>query len=316
MVSIIIPVYNEEGNIKTLQRGLNDVLNSLDKDYEIIYVDDGSKDNTLQVLKNIVQHSIKTKVIQLSRHFGQTEAMQAGIDVSKGEVLIFLDGDMQNDPKDIPKLLSKIDEGYDVVSGWRKKRKGPFLTRKLPSYVANFLISRFSKNKLHDYGCTLKAYRKEVIEQIRLYGEMHRLLPLYAARQGASIAEVTVSHHQRFSGTSKYNLMRIPKMILDFCVAEFINNYLNKPMYVFGIGGIFLFLVSIALGIFIILRKTFFGGTWVSPLLFIMVMLIVIGFQFILMGFLAEISIRLYYKNTGELSYSIKKIIEKHTHLE
>lgn len=313
MVSIIIPVYNEEKNLEALQKELKKVLDSLVKNYEIIYVDDGSKDNSSEVLKRIVQCNIKTSMVQLSRHYGQTEAIQAGIDFSKGQIVVFLDADLQNDPEDIPKLLDKIKEGFDVVSGWRKKRKDSFFTKRLPSYIANFLISLFSKVKLHDYGCSLKAYRKDAIKQIRLYGEMHRFLPMYVARGGASITEIQVSHRRRFSGTSKYTLMRIPKVILDFFVAEFINSYLTKPMYIFGMGGFFLFFLGSLLGILIILRRVFFGGIWVSPTLFIMVMCIIIGFQFVLMGFLAEISIRLYYKTSGERTYSVKRVMEKET---
>lgn len=311
MISVIIPVYNEEKNLEILQKELDGVLASCGKEYEIIYVDDGSKDNSFNILNNIVQCNIRTKIVQLTRHYGQTEALQAGIDLSKGDILIFMDADLQNDPKDIPKLLSKIEDGYDVVSGWRRKREDSFLTRRLPSYIANFLISQFSKVKLHDYGCTLKAYRREVISQIRLYSEMHRFIPIYATRRGASIVEVEVSHRKRISGESKYNLGRIYKVVLDFLVAEFINNYLNRPMYVFGMLGLILLFIGNILGVFIILRKLFLGGVWVSPLLFIMVMFIIVGSQFILMGLLAEISIRLYYKTTGELTYSVQKVIEK-----
>ena len=310
MVSVIVPVYNEENNIEPLQKELKETLSSLGMNYEIIYVDDGSNDNSSQILQKITQNNTKVKVVQFSRHFGQTETIQAGIDYSRGDVLIFLDADMQNDPKDIPRLIKEIEEGYDVVSGWRKNRKDSFFTRKLPSYIANFLISFFSKVKLHDYGCTIKAYRKEVIKQIRLYGEMHRLLPIYAARQGASIIEVEVSHRPRFSGTSKYNLSRIHKVILDFFVAEFINNYLSKPMYIFGSAGLFLLFLGSGLSFFVVLRKIFFEGIWVSPLLFIAVICIIIGFQFILIGLLGEIIIRLYYANTGKLTYSVKKVIE------
>jgi len=316
MISIIIPVYNEEKNLEILQKGLAEVLNFLVKDYEIIYVDDGSEDNSLDILKNIVHNNAKTKIVQFTKHFGQTEAIQAGIDYSKGEILVFLDADLQNDPKDIPKLLAKIEEGYDIASGWRRKREDSFLTRKLPSYIANFLIAQFTKVKLHDYGCSLKAYRRNAINQIRLYSEMHRYIPIYASRRGALITEVEVSHRRRSFGKSKYNLMRIPKVILDFFVAEFINSYLNKPMYLFGTSGLILIFLGSVTAVFIILRKIFFAGAWVSPLIFIMTIFIIIGFQFILMGFLAEISIRLYYESRGTLTYSIKNIIEKDKQLK
>lgn len=303
-------MYNEENNLEPLQKEFNLVLDSLGISYEIIYINDGSNDSSSEILQNIAHNNAKTKVIHFSKHFGQTQAIQAGIDYSKGDILVFLDADMQNDPKDIPKLISKIEEGYDVASGWRKNRKDSFFSRKLPSRIANFLISYFSKIKLHDYGCTIKAYRKEVIKQVRLYSEMHRLLPMYAAKQGALIVEVEVSHRPRFSGTSKYSLWRIYKVILDFFTAEFINNYLDKPMYIFGGGGLILLFFGGSLGFFIILRKIFFEGIWISPLLLITVMFIVIGFQFILMGLLAEAIIRLYYVNTAKRSYSIKNIVE------
>lgn len=311
MISIIIPVYNEEKSLKVLQTELNQELNSLGKDYEIIYVDDGSVDESPKIIRNLVQTNNNVKLIQFKKHYGQTEAMQAGIDNSAGDALIFIDADLQNDPKDIPRFLQKLEEGFDVVSGWRRKREDPFFSRRLPSLVANFLISQLSKVKLHDYGCTLKAYRKEIIKNIRLYGQMHRYIPIYASRLGASIAEVEVSSRKRFFGKSKYNLMRVPNVILDFLVAEFINKYMNKPMYIFGNSGLVLLLLGMATGALIVVRKLFLGGLWVSPLLFIMLLLIIVGFQFILMGFLAEIFIRFYYQNSGDSTYYIREIIEK-----
>jgi len=309
-VSVIIPVYNEENNLEPLQKEFNDVLGPLGIDYEIIYINDGSNDSSSEILQNIACNNAKAKVIHFTKHFGQTQAIQAGIDYSIGDILVFLDADMQNDPKDIPKLISKMEEGYDVVSGWRKNRKDSFFSRKLPSYIANFLISCFSGIKLHDYGCTLKAYRKEVVKQIKLYSDMHRLLPMYAVRQGALIAEVEVSHRPRFSGVSKYNLWRIHKVFLDFLTAKFVNSYWDRPMYIFGSGGLTLLFLGGSLGFLIILRKVFFNGVWVSPLLLIMVILIIVGFQFILMGLLAEAIIRLYYRGTSKTFYAIKKIVK------
>lgn len=311
MISVIVPVYNEEESLEVLHRELRETLGPLGRNYEIICVDDGSRDNSLGVLGNIVQQDVHVKIVQLARHYGQTEAMQAGIDYAKGDIIIFIDADLQNDPRDIPRLLAKMDQGYDMVSGWRKNRKDLLFSKKLPSFVANCLISQFSKVRLHDYGCSLKAYRRDVIKQIRLYAEMHRFIPIYASRLGASICEIEVSHRKRMTGKSKYNLMRIPRVVLDFFVAEFINNYLNKPMYIFGTSGLFSLFLGAATGAFIIIRKVFFGGVWISPLLFIMVLLIIIGFQFVLMGFLAEISIRLYYKSGGELTYAVKLIIDR-----
>jgi glycosyltransferase involved in cell wall biosynthesis len=306
MISVVIPVYNEGKNLILLQEELTAVLDPLG-DYEIVYVDDNSKDNSFQVLNKIKSCNSNIKVIQFAKHFGQTEAMQAGIDYSTGEIIVFLDADLQNDPKDIPKLLSKIQEGFAVASGWRRKRKDSFFTRRLPSYLANLLISKISKVKLHDFGCTLKAYRREAINQVRLYSEMHRFIPIYAARQGVPIAEVEVAHRRRAAGYSKYSIMRIFKVILDFLVAEFINNYLNKPMYVFGAGGFFFIFLGGIIGVVIIIRKMVWGGVWVSPLLFIVILSVIVGFQFILMGFIAELVIRLYYENTKTKTYCIKK---------
>lgn len=306
MISIVIPVYNEEKNLLVLQKELDSALKGVGA-YEVVYVDDGSTDGSRDVLSQIKSHHPEVKVIELARHFGQTEAMQAGIDHAGGGILVFLDADLQNDPKDIPKLLSKIEEGYDAVSGWRKGRQDPYLTRKIPSFFANLLIMKISKVKLHDLGCTLKVYRKEALENIRLYSEMHRLIPLYVARQGGRIAEVEVSHRKRVAGRSKYGLMRFFRVVLDFYVAEFINGFLNKPMYIFGGWGIFLTFLAFCLGIFISLRKIFWGGEWVSPLLFILVMLVIVSVQLILMGLIAEITVRIYYENKHKKTYAVKK---------
>ncbi len=308
MISIIIPVYNEDKNLSVLQKELEDALTEIGS-YETIYVDDGSKDNSLDELNKIKSCHPEVKVIELTNRYGQTQAMQAGIDHASGEVLVFLDADLQNDPKDIPRLLSKLNEGYDVVSGWRRRRKDPFFSRKAPSFLANWLFSKIFKIQLHDLGCTLKAYRKKVLGNIRLYGEMHRLLPIYAARQGSKIAEIEVSHRRREAGKSKYGPMRFSRVVLDFYVADFMNNYLSKPMYVFGGCGIFLMFVAFCLGVLISLRKMFWGGEWVSPLLFILVMLVIIGVQSILMGLIAEITVRIYYESKNKRTYAVRKIL-------
>ena len=308
MISIVIPVYNEEKNLPALQKELDSAMKEVGA-YEVVYIDDGSTDGSPDVLSRIKSHHPEVKVIEFTRHFGQTEAMQAGIDHAAGDILVFLDADLQNDPKDIPKLLSKIEEGYDVASGWRKGRKDPCITRKIPSFFANLLISKISKVKLHDLGCTLKAYRKEALKNIRLYSEMHRLIPLYVARQGGRIAEVEVSHRKRVAGKSKYGLTRFFRVVLDFFVAEFMNGFLNKPMYVFGGWGIFLTFLAFCLGIFISLRKIFWGGEWMSPLFFILVMLVIVSVQLILMGLIAEITIRIYYENRHKRTYAVKKAI-------
>jgi len=307
VISIVIPVYNEEQNLVLLQNEIAEALDVTGMDYEVLYIDDGSRDRSAEILRGFTQSSERIRLIQLSRHFGQTEAMQAGIDFSRGDILIFLDADRQNDPRDIPRLVRKIEEGFDVVSGWRRHRRDPFLTRRLPSYAANFLISQLTKVKLMDYGCSLKAYRRDVIKGIKLYSEMHRLVPIYASRQGASIAEIEVAHRKRHAGKAKYNLIRAHKVLLDLVVAECITNYFNKPSYGFGSAGLFCLFIGGGIGGIITIRKLFFGGVWVSPLLFIMVMAIITGLQFILMGILAEIFIRLYYRNTKETTYTVKK---------
>ncbi|OGR02484.1 MAG: hypothetical protein A2284_09880 [Deltaproteobacteria bacterium RIFOXYA12_FULL_61_11] len=305
MLSIILPVYNEAPNLLEMHAKLTSALDTLGRDYEIVYVDDGSRDGSTELLAGFA--SPRVRVIELARNYGQTEAMQAGIDHANGDILIFLDADLQNDPSDIATLVAKLEEGYDLVSGWRRHRQDSWLFRRLPSLLANRLITGLNKTPLHDLGCTLKAYRRSILGPIRLHGEMHRLLPLYAIRRGARLAEVEVLHHPRSGGRSKYGLGRTPKVLLDLLTATFINHYFNKPMYVFGMGGILLLFLGVLTGCFIIVRTIYFGGTWVSPMLFLMTMCILIGFQFLLMGLLAEIMIRLYYRNTEELSYSVRR---------
>ena len=234
LISVIIPVFNEEGNVLPLHEKLVSVLKKLDRDYEIIFVDDGSTDNTLNQLRLLCKEDSSTKVISFLRNYGQTAALSAGIDFSKGKIIIPMDGDLQNDPEDILPLLRKIEEGYDVVSGWRKDRKDRFLTRRFPSIVANRIISLIGGVHLHDYGCTLKAYKRDILRNIRLYGEMHRFIPIYAKWVGARVTEIGVHHHPRRSGASKYGIVRIFKVVLDLMVVKFLLSYSQKPIYVFG----------------------------------------------------------------------------------
>ncbi len=307
MISLIIPVYNEEKNLLVLQSQIEQALGHYAGGFEVVYVNDGSNDSSMGVLRAIRSASLCVKVVEFARHFGQTEAMQAGIDHSSGEILVFLDADLQNDPQDIPRLLSKLNEGFDVVSGWRKNRKDAFFLRKMPSFLANVLFARISGVQLHDLGCTLKAYRKDVLKDIRLYGEMHRLIPVYAAKQGARIAEIEVTHRPRVAGRSKYGLRRVFRVILDFFVADFMNSYLSKPMYVFGGYGLSLMFFAAGLGVFIAARKVLWGGEWVSPLLFILLMLVIVSVQLILMGLIAEIMIRLYYERENIWTYIVRE---------
>lgn len=313
MVSVIIPIYNEVNNLSLLHAKLIGVLNGLNREYEVIYVDDGSSDNSFELLKGFTQSNNNVLAIRFKKNFGQTSAIQAGISYSKGDILIFIDADLQNEPSDIPKLLIKISEGYDVVSGWRKQRRDSFLNKVVPSFIGNSLISFLFGIKLHDLGCSLKAYKREVIANIRLYGEMHRLLPLYAAMRGASIAEVEVTHSPRLSGKTHYGWSRALKVSLDLITIRFFEAYSTKPIYFFGGAGLGLLFLGMLVGVLVAIRTFFFKGVWISPLLFISIMFVTMGIQFILMGLLAEIIIRIYYKNQTDhnQTYLIKEIFGK-----
>jgi len=308
MISIIIPVQNEVQNLKELRERLLIVAATLKQDWEIIFVDDHSTDGSGKVLSEFCRQQGKLKTIRLAKNFGQTLAIQAGIDHSKGDILIFLDADLQNDPADITKLLDKMKEGYDVVSGWRKNRKDPLFAKRIPSVLGNIFISFLFKIKLHDIGCTLKAYRKEVISHIRLYGEMHRILPLYALMRGARITEVEISHNPRIAGRTHYGLSRIFKVCLDLITVRVFSSYSTKPIYFFGGTGIIFLILGNTVGLAVIIRKILFRGTWVSPLLFISLMFGTVGLQLIFMGILAELIIRIYHESHSEKAYLISKI--------
>ncbi len=310
MISIVIPAYNEEENIPVLYERLKKVLDSLGKDYEIIFVDDGSEDRTPEVLKEIAEKDKKVKVIRFRRNYGQTAAMYAGFEHAKGNVIITMDADLQNDPEDIPKLLEKMEEGYDIVSGWRKDRKDPFLSRKLPSKIANWIISKVTGVELHDYGCTLKAYRAEIAKRYRLYGDMHRFLPALAKRFGARITEIPVRHHPRLYGRSKYGIGRTVRVILDIFLVKFLNEYITKPLYVFGGAGFFLFLAGFLIELYLTFLKLFTGADIGDrPLLILGVLLILAGIQLISTGVIAELIIRTYYESRGEKPYVIDEKI-------
>jgi glycosyltransferase involved in cell wall biosynthesis len=300
-------VYNEADTLKLLQQKLTQVLDKLGQEYELIYVDDSSTDGSYKFLQEFEASNSKVKVIRLARNFGQTPAIQAGIDHSGGDILILMDADMQNDPADIPKLLQKMNEGFDVVSGWRKQRKDPLFSKKIPSFIGNRLISFLFGVRIHDLGCTLKAYKRNIIANIRLYGEMHRLLPLYAAMNGASIAEVEVSHSLRLTGKTNYGLERIFKVSLDLITVRFFEKYSTKPIYFFGSVGVGILMLGAVVGIVVIVRAALFQGIWISPLLFISLMFFVVGIQLILMGLLAEIIIRIYYQSQKTHTYLIKE---------
>ena len=309
-VSVLIPIYNEEGNLSLLYDKLDLALKKTGRAYEIIFVDDGSSDGSLEILLDIREKNSNIKIISFSRNFGQTAALSAGIDCSKGDIIIPMDGDLQTDPEDIIPLLQKIEEGYDVVSGWRKDRKDPFLTRRLPSMIANKIISWIGGVHLHDYGCTLKAYKRDILKNIKLYGEMHRFIPIYAQWIGARVSEIPVRHFPRGSGASKYGMNRIFKIILDLMVVKFLLSYSQKPIYVFGGMGLLMILGALISGGYAIYLKFFEGTSFIlTPLPLLCVLLLMLGFLSILMGFLAEILTRTYYESQGKPTYQIKETI-------
>jgi len=316
-ISLIIPVYNEAENLPRLYREIADSLADLNKRSEILFVDDGSRDDSAAVLKRLLREDPRVRVIQLRRNFGQTAALAAGFDHARAKILITLDADLQNDPRDIGLLLQKIEEGYDIVSGWRVKRKDPFFTRRLPSALANRLISAITRVKLHDYGCTLKAFRKEVIENIRLYGEMHRFIPAIASNVGVSIAEVKVNHRRRMHGQSKYNIWRFPKVILDMVTVKFLLSYSTRPLQIFGGVGLACGLIGGILGLWLAyVRLIRLEGISGRPLLLLAILLIVIGIQFITLGLLAEIMVRAYHESAEKKTYFVRRILDAESERE
>lgn len=310
MISIIIPIYNESDNIDPLYEKLTNELSVLNSEYEVILVNDGSKDNSYDKLCEIAFKNSKFKVVNLRRNFGQTAAMMAGIDYADGDVIVPMDGDLQNDPADIKLLLDKLDEGYDVVSGWRKERQDAAITRNFVSRIANKVISRISGVRLHDYGCSLKVYRKDVLKDVKLYGEMHRFIPIYASWFGAKVAEIPVRHHPRIHGESKYGLERVGKVILDLLVVKYFSKYLSKPIYVFGGFGFLSLLISVLSLGYAFMLKFFENISFIqTPLPLLSVMTFVTGVMSILMGFLAEMIVRTYYESQGKDIYLVRNTI-------
>ncbi len=310
-VSIIIPVYNEEENIPLLKAALDSSLSALGSQaWEVIFVDDGSTDTSPQKIQQIALADPEHVVaIHLRRNFGQTAAIAAGIDHARGEVIVLMDADLQNDPADIPLLIEKIKQGYDVVSGWRKDRQDAFLTRTLPSKIANWLISVVTGVHLHDYGCTLKAYRREVLTGFRLYGEMHRFIPAYASSVGARIIELPVRHHPRRYGKAKYGLGRTFKVILDLFTVKFLMSYAQKPIYVFGGAGVVLMSLSVLTVAVLVIRRLTIGEHLIrSPLLLLSVMFFIMGFQSLLMGLQAEVLNRTYHESQHKPIYTLRAI--------
>jgi glycosyltransferase involved in cell wall biosynthesis len=309
-VSVILPVYNEEKNLQPLNSSLRESLERLGRSYEIIYVDDGSTDRSLEELREIAARDHRVKVVALRRNYGQTAAMSAGLDHAVGGILIPMDADGQNDPADIGKLIEKLDQGYDVVSGWRKERKDKLLTRRVPSSAANHLISRLSGVPLHDYGCSLKAYRREVLADVKLYGEMHRFIPIYASWAGASVTEIPVTHHPRRAGKSKYGLSRTVKVVFDLITIKFMSNYLTKPLYLFGTAGLICLLVSVVSMLFSLYYR-FIHDVHLNrmPLATLAMIMFAMGFQFIFMGLLAEMVVRTYHESQNKPTYLVRERI-------
>jgi glycosyltransferase involved in cell wall biosynthesis len=320
-LSVIVPVYNEAENVTPLCDELHGVLEAAGVDFELIFADDGSSDGTAESLAGLQQRHPRVRVVTLRRRLGQTAALSAGIDAARGAVLVPMDGDLQNDPGDIPRLLAKLDQGHDVVSGWRRARKDPWLNRRLPSRIANWLISRLTGVRLHDYGCTLKAYRRDVLEDVRLYGEMHRFVPIYAAWQGARVAELEVNHRPRTRGRSKYGIGRTVRVVLDLLLLVFLDRYAQRPMHLFGGIGLLnyaaaaasflvaLYFKLVKLGYFTSwgLDPTRHGKDFVeSPLPLLVVLFFLTGTLSVLMGLLAEMVMRTYYESQGKKTYRVR----------
>ncbi len=317
-ISVVVPVMNEEGSLKELFKKLKKVLEELfsgepdkyKKGYEIIFVDDGSTDGSFEILEKIAQEDEKVRVIRFRTNFGQTAALSAGFKYAKGDVIITIDADLQNDPEDIPKLLEKMGEGYDVVSGWRRNRRDPFLNRRLPSFFANKIISRITGVCLHDYGCTLKAYRKEIVMNIDLYGQMHRFLPALAKWVGASVGEVEVRHFPRKYGRSKYGISRTVAVILDLVTVRFLMSYSTKPIQIFGLVGIVSGGIGFIMGVWLVIQRQFFGMPLSNrPILLLSVLLMFVGIQFVSMGLLGEMQVRTYHESQDKPIYVIKETL-------
>lgn len=309
-LSIVVPAYNEAENLRPLHAALHAVLEPLGQTYEIIFVDDGSADETPERLRQLALEDARLVVVTLRRNFGQTAALAAGIDQARGELLVTLDADMQNDPSDIPRLLTSIDEGYDLVTGWRRHRRDPYLTRVLPSAVANRIVSRITGVKIHDFGCTLRIYRTELLRDVKLYGEMHRLLPALLEPLGASIHEMEVMHRPRLHGKSKYGLTRTLKVLLDLMTIKFMGTYSTKPIYLFGTIGLFCLLSCFGVGLFVIYNKVVNHVYMIqSPLLHLTVFLGILGVQFLMLGLIAEVLMRTYYESQRKPTYHVRRVL-------
>jgi len=309
-ISVVVPLLNEQDNIGPLYEQITQTLTDV-YEYEIIFVDDGSSDNSFDILDKLQKTDAGIRVICFRKNFGQTAALSAGFAHARGKVIVAIDADLQNDPADIPKMITKLDEGFDVVSGWRRKRHDNAITRLLPSKIANWLISRITGVKLHDYGCTLKVYRREVLEETKLYGEMHRFIPALASWSGARIAEMPVNHRPRTAGTAKYGLGRTLKVVLDLITVKFLGSFSTKPIYIFGGLGLLGAFGAILFGLTVLYQKLYFGTDMSgNPLLILTAVCILATIQFILMGLLAELLVRTYHESQNRPTYVIKEILE------
>jgi glycosyltransferase involved in cell wall biosynthesis len=312
-LSVVIPLFNEEESVEPLSTQLQEALESLERNYEIIVVDDGSTDRSFELLKGLHAQDKRLKVIRFRRNFGQTAAFAAGFEHAQGQVVVTMDADLQNDPADIPRLLEKLEEGYDVVSGWRVERwKSAWLTRRLPSVVANRLISETTGVHLHDYGCSLKAYRSEVVKNINLYGELHRFIPAMASWMGVSVTEIPVHYQPRQFGRSKYGLSRTIKVVLDLLTVRFLLSYATRPIHIFGSLGLAMSGLGGILGLYLSVVKLALGQDIGSrPLLLLAILLMVLGVQMITMGLLGELVVRTYHESQGKRIYVVREILEE-----
>jgi glycosyltransferase involved in cell wall biosynthesis len=309
-ITVTIPLYNEAENIPILYKRVSEAMDALGRSWELVLVNDGSKDRSAEILDALAAKDDRVTVVHFRRNYGQTAAFMAGLDLARGNIIVPMDGDLQNDPADIGKLLGKLDEGYDVVSGWRKDRKDNPMKRNLPSRIANSIISRVSGVPLHDYGCSLKAYRRDVLEGVRLYGEMHRFVPIYASWNGARVAEMEVTHHPRLHGASNYGLERVFKVVLDLLVVKFLFRYSSKPIYIFGGFGMLSAFFGIIAGIWALTLKIFFGTSLIqTPLPLLAVFLCAVGILSVLLGLLAEMLNRTYHESQGKAVYRIGRIV-------
>jgi glycosyltransferase involved in cell wall biosynthesis len=309
--SIVVPFFNEQENIPPLYMKLTEVMDAVGAPYELVFIDDGSKDNSFKVLSDIYEHDHRVNVVRLRRNFGQTPALKAGFDFARGDIVISMDGDLQHDPEEIPRFLEKIEEGYDLVSGWRRERHDDWLMRQVPSRAANWMMAKLSGIELHDFGTTFKAYRREILQEIQLYGELHRFIPALASSTGAKIVEIPISNLQRKSGKSHYGIGRTIRVFLDLMIVKFLLDYSTRPLQFFGLLGMAGAGSGMLLGVFLAVRKFFYNVPMMAehgPLLLLSIALVISGIQFISMGLLGEISARTYYESQNKPIYALREV--------